>query len=331
MQKRLIFIDDDLEAVRMLRGLLQKWALDYEVVSNNQSPKPANDSEEARAEFCQSIVRLVKDQLNEDTEAILLDVLFENAEGGPDSAEPLGYTLGRELRKHFPRVPIILFTVRGEQQDVKEASYFFNFDGYIIKSEFKLWRDSTNFEAALYRARRKRDAVLSECQDLIKGEWGRSFEKPRVFIGSSVESLRYAYAMQDGLEYDPVEVTVWNQGIFELSSNTLDDLIAKLDDFDFGIFVFSPDDTVKIRGSEYPAVRDNVIFELGLFIGRLGKESCYFVVPRGHDDLRFPTDLIGVKPATFEPNRSDNNLRAALGPACNQVRDAIKSLTPEFS
>ncbi|MGK7955033.1 MAG: TIR domain-containing protein [Crocosphaera sp.] len=58
--------------------------------------------------------------------------------------------------------------------------------------------------------------------------------KPRVFIGSSVEGLDVAYAVQETLDYT-AECTVWSQGIFQLSSNTLDDLINSLDKFDFSM------------------------------------------------------------------------------------------------
>ena len=91
-----------------------------------------------------------------------------------------------------------------------------------------------------------------------------------------VKGLRIANTIQERLEYD-AEVTVWNQSVFQLSSNTLDDLNDILTTTDFGIFVFTPEDSVKIRNDEFQSVRDNVIFELGMFIGQLGKKRCFIV------------------------------------------------------
>lgn len=148
--------------------------------------------------------------------------------------------------------------------------------------------------------------------------------KPRVFIGSSVESLEIAYALQENLEFY-AEVTVWTQGIFELSKYNLDSLLDVVDSSDFGIFIFSPDDISIIRDKEKNTVRDNVIFELGLFVGKLGKERAFIVMPRScEDNLALPTDLIGITPALFDQDRQDGNMQAALGPAASQINKAIK-------
>jgi tetratricopeptide (TPR) repeat protein len=92
------------------------------------------------------------------------------------------------------------------------------------------------------------------------------------------------------------------------------------------MFVFSPDDISVIRGNQNAAVRDNVLFELGLFVGRLGKDRCFILAPEGSSELRIPTDLIGLTPGTFETNRSDGNYQAATGPACHQIQERIERL-----
>jgi len=147
--------------------------------------------------------------------------------------------------------------------------------------------------------------------------------KPRLFIGSARESINIAYAAQQNLHYT-AEVTVWDQGIFQLSVPALESLLEVLPTFDFGLFVFSPDDIVTIRGEKNSAVRDNVIFELGLFVGALGRTRCFILIPDGTHDLRIPTDLIGMTPATYETDRSDGSLQAATAPACHTIRTTIE-------
>lgn len=144
----------------------------------------------------------------------------------------------------------------------------------------------------------------------------------RLFIASSVESLDVAYAIQENVEYD-LDVVVWSQGVFEISKSAIESLVGEAHEFDSAVFVFSPDDTSIIRGEEKPSVRDNVIFELGLFIGALGRENCFIVMPRSFSHLDLPTDLLGITPATYNDQRKDNNLVAALGPTANKIRRAL--------
>jgi len=146
--------------------------------------------------------------------------------------------------------------------------------------------------------------------------------RPPLFIGSSVEGLEVAYALQENLEFD-CEPTVWPQGVFQPSSAALIDLYAWSRKVEFAVFVFTPDDVVRIRGRTLQTVRDNVVFELGLFIGALGPRRCFFVMPHGAE-LHLPSDLIGVEPLRYVADRRDQNLRAALGPACNRVRQALR-------
>ena len=133
-----------------------------------------------------------------------------------------------------------------------------------------------------------------------------------------------AYAIQQNLRH-VAEGTVWDQGVFQLSRSGLDSLISVLGRSDFGAFVFSPDDIVKMRSKEAAVIRDNVLLELGLFIGRLGKERCFVMVPE-NTELHIASDLIGMTPATYETSRSDGNVLAGCGPACNDIRTTIQRL-----
>jgi len=145
--------------------------------------------------------------------------------------------------------------------------------------------------------------------------------KPKVFIASSQEAERIALAVQQNLETH-AEVTLWTQDAFRLGQNIIDELIHNLQRSQFGIFVFSPDDKITIRGKEQKTVRDNVILELGLFIGRLGKDRSFVIKPQ-HTDMRLPTDLLGVVIGQYDAERTDNQ-RAALAPVCVQIADIIQ-------
>ncbi len=148
--------------------------------------------------------------------------------------------------------------------------------------------------------------------------------KSKIFIGSSVEGLNFAYAIQQNLAYD-AEATVWSQGVFELSKTTIESLDKIVNSVDFAVFVFSPDDEIVMRGNSLSSVRDNVLFEFGLFIGRLGRERVFFIVPED-SNINIPTDLLGVTSGSYDPNREDENHQAATGVVCNQIRNQINNI-----
>jgi hypothetical protein len=146
--------------------------------------------------------------------------------------------------------------------------------------------------------------------------------RPKVFIGSSREGIEIARAFESNLRKD-AEVTLWDENVFKISETTIDALITQLEQSDHGVFILSPDDRVYIRDSQGPVARDNVIFELGLFMGHLGKQRCFMVVP-DEPDLHLPSDLIGITTATYDASRVRKAPQPATGSACNQIREAIK-------
>src|SRR5262249_30788210 len=121
--------------------------------------------------------------------------------------------------------------------------------------------------------------------------------------------------LQQNLQYEAV-VTVWPQGIFRPGNYPLDDLLSTVAKHDFGAFIFLPEDILFLRGQRQAVVRDNVLFELGLFFGRLGRQRAFLLKPRG-EEMHLPSDLAGLTPAEFDLN--DGNPQAGIGAASTDI------------
>jgi predicted nucleotide-binding protein len=100
-------------------------------------------------------------------------------------------------------------------------------------------------------------------------------ERPSVFVGSSSEGLDIAREIELQL-LAVADVNLWTNGIFVLGEGILESLVNALDKFDFAIMVLSPDDLLETRGQNFASPRDNVLFELGLFMGRLGRRRTLY-------------------------------------------------------
>ncbi len=146
--------------------------------------------------------------------------------------------------------------------------------------------------------------------------------RPVVFIGSSAEGLAVAQALQVNLDFC-AEVILWSQGVFGLGEGTLESLVDRLDNFDFAILVLTPDDLTLSRGTDFQSPRDNVVFELGLFMGALGRTRSFIVYDRTAD-VKLPTDLAGVTPATYQPP-AVGSLESALGACSTKIQSAIQA------
>jgi len=145
-------------------------------------------------------------------------------------------------------------------------------------------------------------------------------KRPSVFIGSSSEGLRIAENIQLGLDR-VAECTIWSQGVFDLTAGTLEELVRASRRFEYAVLVLTPDDVTVKRGGALQTARDNVLFELGLFMGALGRERTFIVHEQAHAPA-LPTDLLGVTTCKYT-DRADYNLEAALGVVCTRLKRAM--------
>jgi CRP/FNR family transcriptional regulator, cyclic AMP receptor protein len=151
-------------------------------------------------------------------------------------------------------------------------------------------------------------------------------EKIRVFIISSTEALHIAREIQSQFEHDNFSVELWTDGVFRASNYAIESLEQAVGDSDFAIAIAQPDDLTSSRGQIGFAPRDNVIFELGFFIGRLGRKRTFLLEPRG-EEVKLPTDLAGLTTIVYRYGDS-KTLPSLLGPTCHRMRKIINELGP---
>jgi predicted nucleotide-binding protein len=149
-------------------------------------------------------------------------------------------------------------------------------------------------------------------------------EKVRVFIISSAEALPVARLVRNAFEHDPFITTIWTDGVFRVANYTLQDLEEEVDDSDFAVAIAHADDLTESRGKDWPSPRDNVVFELGLFMGKLGRQRAILMEPR-EEKVKLPSDLSGITTIAY---RFENGKDAAsmIAPACDKLRQHIIDL-----
>lgn len=151
--------------------------------------------------------------------------------------------------------------------------------------------------------------------------------KPRVFLGSSAEGLTVANTIQSGLAHDRMHVNIWTNQTFAPSSYPLDDLLAESTKADFAVFLIVGDDMTTSRAVASLSPRDNVVLELGIFMGALGRARTLVVRPRGVD-LKIPSDLLGLNVIDYDATAAPEDLSSALGPVYLEIRRAVSKHGP---
>ncbi len=131
-----------------------------------------------------------------------------------------------------------------------------------------------------------------------------------------MEALPVARAIQAQFEKE-ADVDIWNEGIFKVNQSYQRTLLDRASFYDFAIAVFNAQDEATVRGESVRVTRANVVFEFGLVLGRLGPERAFFILEEGTDLF---SDWNGIMTATY---RGRDNLTAAVGPACEQLRQAM--------
>jgi len=150
--------------------------------------------------------------------------------------------------------------------------------------------------------------------------------KPHIFIGSSGEASSVALAIEAAVAGIDAVVRVWTSGVFEASETAIESLESAAQLMDFAVLVFSADDKVFSRKKDHAAPRDNVIFELGLFMGALGRKRTFIVAPKT-TQLKVPSDLLGITQLRYP--KGPKPLAERLEAVCKELLKAFDEKGPK--
>ena len=162
-------------------------------------------------------------------------------------------------------------------------------------------------------------------------------KKPHVFIGSagSKEALKVVRAIKASLKKQGFEIAAWtDRSVFKPGKTTIESLLIQMRMADMAIMVATPVDlsarnacamtSPPKEGDWVNSMRDNVLFELGLFMGRLGHERAFIVHPKS-PKLHIPSDLQGVTTLPYESKGiSKWNIIKRISPVCRKICMVLK-------
>lgn len=154
--------------------------------------------------------------------------------------------------------------------------------------------------------------------------------KKRVFVASSSEYSKSAKILADLLTVENIKATSWAfDENFILGRTTIEALEKVIENYDFGVFLFFGSDEGESRGQEYEFVRDNVIFEAGMFIGKQSRFHGFILLPKSAGKKVKPmSDIHGLTYVSCEKIESDfqqSSIREILEDPADQILRNIKN------
>lgn len=150
--------------------------------------------------------------------------------------------------------------------------------------------------------------------------------KRKLFIGSSGgRGVTIAEAVASQIQEacgEWLECDIWDRGdVFAINRSFLDSLLQAAQRYHYGIFVATKDDPTTKKGVFIVEPRDNVIFEMGLFLGGMGILRSFLLVEKGVD---LPSDFQGITVPQFSI-ADQESVRKAVDQLVQAIRRTRKS------
>lgn len=223
--------------------------------------------------------------------ALIPDTQLSNVD--TKGGEWAGLALGSLFRRRFPTTPIIFWTT--------------NYTGKVREAAIKIGN-------ARLVSKRQGHMILDEIDEMLEGI--RSGVRPRIFIvhGHDSSALGQLCSLIKDDFHLPPPIVLREQ------ASRGKTLIEKIEDeapnIDLVIVLLTPDDhVVNPDGSDiHCQARQNVIFELGYFMGLIGRAQGRIILLH-KDQVQIPSDIQGV--LTIDISKG-------LEPAADEIRRELR-------
>ncbi len=144
-----------------------------------------------------------------------------------------------------------------------------------------------------------------------------------VFIASTNEHRSVADALREKLDVSGILVKPWWDA-FSPGKTILEELARISKECNFAAFIFAPADFTHSKSRTEPSLRDNIIFEFGLFQGTLGRSRCFAVCPKGQL-IKQISDLEGLIKIEYDPEKFKQDPRSAMATPAQSILRQINT------
>jgi hypothetical protein len=152
----------------------------------------------------------------------------------------------------------------------------------------------------------------------------------KIFIGSSSEGREIADIVSHALTRSnnvvktyKLEPCLWDYADWKYNFSILNSLTEFPKKYDYSIFIFVPDDTVTSRNEISMRVRDNVLFEFGLFVSQKDGMSRSFIIHPKNKDFVLASDINGIYAPGYEHSLDKEILKNHINIAVKGIVESI--------
>src|ERR1700733_11389556 len=125
--------------------------------------------------------------------------------------------------------------------------------------------------------------------------------KPQIFLASASEATRELDALTILLGKGHwALIKPWDVALEFSGTSMLSALLKIVEEIDFAVILYTGDDVVRSKGTLRSAPRDNVLFELGFFLARLGPDRVLVVSPI--KTPKIPSNYAGYGTISYDPS-----------------------------